>query len=229
MSVPDAASSRPPGPTRIRALLFDLDGVLVETYAVWHALINAFAGERGYPAISDEAMRRSWGQGVDADAETFFPGTSVAELETFYNARFFDHLERLSVMPGAARVVGGIRSVGMPVAVVTNTPAPLARALLRRAGVAADALVGGTDVPRPKPAPDMVLRACELVGVAASEAAVVGDSDFDHRAARAAGARFIGFRRDGDRRVEELDELLGLIGDALGGGGPTGGRAARSA
>lgn len=203
----------------MRALLFDLDGVLVETYAVWHALINAFALERGYPAVSDAAMRRSWGQGVDADARDFFPGTPVAELEAFYNARFFDHLDELAVMPGAARVVGAIRAAGLPVAVVTNTPAPLARALLRRARVSPDALVGGTDVPRPKPAPDIVLRACELVEVPPSEAVVVGDSDFDRRAARAAGSRFIGFRRDGDRRVERLDELLELVAAELEGGG----------
>ena len=65
--------------------------------------------------------------------------------------------------------------------------------------------------PRPKPAPDIVLRACELLGVAVTDAVVVGDSEFDRRAARAAGARFIGFRCRGDRRIEELDELLELV------------------
>ena len=196
----------------MRALLFDLDGVLVETYGVWHAVINAFARERGYPAISDQAMQASWGQGVDADARTFFRGTSVAELEAFYNERLPDHLDDLSVMPGAARVTRRIRAAGIPIAVVTNTPAPLAREMLRRADVAPDVLVGGTDVPHPKPAPDIVLRACELLGVPPGETAVVGDSDFDRRAAGAAGARFIGFRRDGDERVDELEDLPALVG-----------------
>lgn len=192
----------------MRAVLFDLDGVLVESYTVWHALINSFARERGYSPISDEAMRASWGQGVDADAETFFAGTPVAELEAFYNANFFDHLEELSVMPGAARVTERIRAAGIPTAVVTNTPAPLARALLDRAGVHPDVLVGGTDVPRPKPAPDILLRACELLGVPVSGVAMVGDSDFDRQAAKAAGARFIGFRCVGDHHIEKLEELL---------------------
>ena len=45
----------------------------------------------------------------------------------------------------------------------------------------------------------------------AGEAALVGDSDFDRRAARAAGVRFIGFRCDGEDRVDELAELPGLL------------------
>lgn len=195
-----------------RAVLFDLDGVLVETYAVWHALLNTFARERGYPPISDEAMKGAWGQGVDADARTFFAGTEVAVLADFYNDRFLGHVAALEVMPGGAEVVTRLRGEGLATAVVTNTPAPLARALLARAAVEPDVLVGGTDVPRPKPAPDIVLRACRLLEVAPAEAAVVGDSDFDRLAAAAAGAEFIGFRRAGDRRIEELAELPGLLG-----------------
>lgn len=196
----------------MRAVLFDLDGVLVETYSVWHALLNSFARERGYPPISDEAMAAAWGQGVDADARTFFSGTSVEELADFYNRRFVEHLDDLAVMPGASRVVAQIRAAELPTAVVTNTPSPLATELLRRAAVEPDVLVGGTDVPRPKPAPDIVLRACELLGVPASDVAVVGDSAFDRQSARAAGAHFIGFRCDGDLRIDNLDELPDLVG-----------------
>jgi HAD superfamily hydrolase (TIGR01509 family) len=195
----------------MKALLFDLDGVLVESYAVWHAVINAFAREHDYPEVTDEAMRAAWGQGVDADAATFFPGTPVADLETFYNARFCDHLEGLSVMPEAAEVTAAIRAAGLAIAVVTNTPAPLARGLLEQAGVEPDVLVGGTDVPSPKPAPDIVLRACELLGVSTGDVVLVGDSEFDCQAAARAGVHFVGFRRAGDSRVEALGELPGLL------------------
>ena len=196
----------------MRAVLFDLDGVLVETYDVWHALLNTFARERGYPPISNDAMTAAWGQGVDADARTFFAGTEVEELADFYNRRFADHVDGLSVMPGAARVVSRVRAAGLATAVVTNTPAPLAKALLRRAAVEPDVLVGGTDVPPPKPAPDGVLRCCELLGVRVEEAAMVGDSHFDRRAAAAAGVLFVGFRCWGDRRIEALDELPAVLG-----------------
>ena len=195
----------------MRALLFDLDGVLVDTYRVWHAVLNAFAGEHGYAAISERAMEAAWGQGVDADRASFFPGTTVPDLEAFYNARFPDHIEQLEVIAGGGEAMRRLAKLGIATAVITNTPAPLARLLLGRAGAEPVALVGGTDVPRPKPAPDMVLRACELLATTPAEAAVVGDSDYDRDAARAAGALFIGFRRPGDRRVEELAELPELL------------------
>ena len=73
------------------------------------------------------------------------------------------------------------------------------------------ALVGGTDVPHPKPAPDMVLRACELVGAQPSQAVVVGDSDYDRRAAAAAATRFIGLRTGGDPRLDRLGDLPRLL------------------
>jgi HAD superfamily hydrolase (TIGR01509 family) len=196
----------------MRALLFDLDGVLVDSFAVWHSVLGAFAHERGYPEISDQAMEAGWGQGVDADARSFFPGTPVAALEAFYNDRFVDHLAQLRVMPDGAAVFAQLRAGGIPTAVITNTPAPLARALLARAEIGPDILVGGTDVPRPKPAADMVLRACELLSVSATEAAVVGDSEYDRRAAASAGALFIGFRCAGEQRIDRLGDLASLLG-----------------
>ncbi len=194
------------------AVLFDLDGVLVDTFDVWHAVMNDVAAGNVYPPISRRRFTAAWGQGVDADVATFFPRTSVEELEALYDATFPAHLEHLRVMPGATPLFATLRERGHPLAVITNTPSPLARELLRRAGLAPDALVGGTDVPRPKPAPDMVLRALELLAARPTDAVVVGDSAYDRDAATAAGVPFIGFRYDGGQaRIEDLARLPDLL------------------
>jgi phosphoglycolate phosphatase-like HAD superfamily hydrolase len=57
----------------------------------------------------------------------------------------------------------------------------------------------------------MVLRACEGLGVAPSEAVVVGDTRFDLEAATAAGVRAVGLQIDGDDRIERLEEILELV------------------
>jgi phosphoglycolate phosphatase/AHBA synthesis associated protein len=192
----------------VRAVLFDLDGVLVDSYRVWFHLVNAAARDLGYPVISPETFHSGWGQGIEADVESWFPRHSVAEIETYYSDHFRDHLEHLGVVPEVPRVFETLRERCVGTAVITNTPAPVAWDMVNRAGGTPDHLVGGTDVPRPKPAPDMVMRACELLEVPAGKALVVGDSRYDREAARAAGTVFAGLGIEGDVCLEQLADVL---------------------
>jgi HAD superfamily hydrolase (TIGR01509 family) len=195
----------------MKAVLFDLDGVLVDSYDTWFHLMNAAATEFGNPAISREAFADCWGQGVHEDVRLFYPQKSVAELEEYYDANFMAHIDHLRVDPDAGRVFELLRERGTPTALITNTSAPLAREILALARATPDRVVGGTDVPEPKPAPDMVLLACRDLDVEPQHAWLVGDSDHDRRAARAAGVRFAGFRTEGDIRIEALMQVLDLI------------------
>lgn len=195
----------------IRAVLFDLDGVLVDSYEVWFHVMNAVARDLDYPSIAREDFAASWGQGIEQDVARFFTRHRVPELERRYESAYPRHMRHLRFDPAAATVLGALRQAGMHSALITNTPAPLARAIVARGRLALDAVVGGTDVARSKPAPDMVLRACELLGVAPDEAVVVGDTAYDRDAARAAGAGFAGLRFDGEPRLERLEEVLGLV------------------
>ncbi len=198
----------------MRAVLFDLDGVLIDTYEVWHAVINALARDLGYPAISNRRMQAGWGQGVEADVRMFFPGSSIEAVETYYNEHFLEHVEHLRVTRGAIGVLHDLHRRGISSAVVTNTPAPLARRLLERAGLTPEALVGSSDVPRPKPAPDMVLKACELLAIEPAEAILVGDLPSDRDSAAGAGVSFVAYRWDGGQRIDDLAELLDLVSSA---------------
>jgi HAD superfamily hydrolase (TIGR01509 family) len=192
------------------AVLFDLDGVLVDSYEVWFRLVNAAARDLGYPAIPREKFHETWGQGVQTDVKVFFVRHTVDEIERYYNDYFAEHARHVKVDPQAEAVFAGLRGRGASIAVITNTPSPAARLLLEMARVDPDVLVGGTDVPRGKPAPDMVLRAVELLGTTVERSVVVGDSRFDRDAAGTAGVRFIGFGIDGDERIDDLSALLDL-------------------
>ncbi len=198
------------GHRMLRAVLFDLDGVLVDSYEVWFHLMNAAAGELRYPAISRELFQTTWGQGVQADIKNYYPGKTVEDIEAYYNRHFMDHVQHIQINPEAANVLSSLKARGIKTSLITNTPAPLAREILEFAALELDTLVGGTDVPQSKPAPDMILKACTLLGVGCDESLVVGDSRFDRDAAAAAAVRFAGLGIKGDVTLQSLSDLLGI-------------------
>lgn len=206
----------PQAPRIVRALLFDLDGVLVDSYEAWLAVVQQTAAALGGRPVTRESFAQGWGQGIEADLARWFPGRQVAEVEAFYHAHFLDHRERLRFDADAAPVLAALRERGIPTALVTNTPGPLARSILATGNLVLDAVVGGTDVPRAKPAPDLVLRAAELLGVPPGEALMVGDTEFDRAAARAAGTPFAGLGIEGDVTLGRLQDVLDRVGPGCG-------------
>jgi phosphoglycolate phosphatase len=196
---------------RLRAVLFDLDGVLVESRAVWFEVMRAIAGKFGYPEISAEQMERAWGQGIAEDVRMFYPGFTVEELEGEYGLMFRQYVQHLKVEPDGPPVLEELRAAGIRVAVVTNSPSEVARAMLDQARVDPDVLVSSNDVCEPKPAPDGILTALTLLQLTAAEAMFVGDTNFDREAARRARICFAGYRIDGDVRIESLGEVVRLV------------------
>jgi len=183
-----------------KAVLFDLDGVLVDTYEVWLHLLNDVARRLGYPEIRRDAYHESWGQGIEVDVGNFYPRHTVEQIREEYSLRYGDHLGHLKVMEGAE---AALRGLALPKAVITNSPAALARRALSIAKLEGffQTVVGCDEVAHSKPAPDMVLEACRRLGVRPEEALVVGDSRFDEGAARAAGVPFVWFRSFGELRL----------------------------
>ncbi|CAG0980302.1 D-glycero-D-manno-heptose 1,7-bisphosphate phosphatase [Myxococcaceae bacterium] len=195
----------------LRAVLFDLDGVLVESFEAWHRLVDAVARDLGESPVPLEAYEEGWGQSVEEDARQFCGGRPPAEIEPVFVARFAEFASHLRVDPAAAPLLRELRRRGLATAIVTNTPEALARETVAGARLEPD-LVVGTGRLAAKPAPDMVIAACAGLRVPAGASLFVGDTRFDREAARAAGVRFAGLRIAGDDTIERLDDVLGLLG-----------------
>ncbi len=196
------------------AVLFDLDGVLIDSYEAWFRTVQNARRALGFGPVGREEFDRGWGQGVEDDAAILFPGRTVDEVNETFNACFRDEVAAVDVLPGSVEVLGRLRALGHPLAIVTNTGAVQAGEMLAALGLLdrVDTVVASGDVPREKPAPDMVLEACRRLDRSVEQAVVVGDSRYDRDAARAAGVFFVGFKIEGDRRVERLDEIPALVG-----------------
>ena len=193
----------------LKAVLFDLDGVLIDSRDAWYHLLCAAAREFGHPVLARDEYDASFGQGVEADAKQFFPGTSPQVLLDYFDAHFLDHARHVLVSPEVGPVLNALEYKGIQHAVVTNTATALARETIRGANFEPDLIVGTSDAPE-KPDPGMLLLACERLGVKPEQALMVGDSRFDREAAGAAGIRFVGLGIDGDLRVDRLSGLLHL-------------------
>ncbi len=196
----------------LKAVLFDMDGVLVKSDEVWFRAVEEAGVRFRGRAITREEFFPTFGQGTAADVTVFGLGCSVQQLDAFYAEAFLRFIDQMWVNPEAAPLFAALRARGLRVAVVTNTVSPLAKEVLRRAALLdrLDALACADHVAHAKPAPDLVLHACRALGVGADEAWMVGDSRFDREATRAAGVHFVGFGIDGDARIERLGDLPAL-------------------
>ncbi len=196
-------------PATLRALLFDLDGVLIDSFQAWLRLANQAARAFGHPPIAEETFRKSFGQSSAADVEQFYPNRTAAEVDAFFEKHFREHLDAVIVNPDAYSVLERARRAGLLLACVTNTVQPLADEVLTISGLASrlDAIVGASPARRPKPAPDLVRAAADSLHVPLSEAILVGDSVFDVEAGRRAPAFTIGLGIQADASVSALAEI----------------------
>ena len=193
----------------LRAVLFDLDGVLVKSEEAWFRAVEESGRRfRGRP-VTREEFAPTFGQGTAADVAVFGLGCTPAELDAFYIEEFLKHVPTVWVNPDAAGLLRSLEGRGLQRALVTNSVGRIADALLQHGGLSELITVRATSdrVKLAKPAPDLVLLACRELGVSPADAVMVGDSRYDREAAGAAGVRFVGLGIDGDARIERLGEL----------------------
>ena len=173
----------------VRAVLFDLDGVLVESREATERVWRDWAGRKGI----DEAELLSVMHGVQSVEviRALRPELdAVAESEEV-ERRQAEDLDGLRAIPGAAEALGAAREDR--VAVVTSATRPLAEARLGAVGIEPPAvMVFAGDVERGKPDPEGYLTAARRLGVDPAEALVVEDSPPGIEAGRAAGAATVG-------------------------------------
>ena len=144
----------------IKAVLFDMDGVLVDSFEAWFRLVNSASNEFDCPDISRQQFRSVYGQSTALDVELFFPG----------------------------------------------------RTILKDLEIEIDCIIGGDEVTNGKPAPDIVFKACDLLGVSIEETVLVGDSIYDMEAAKNSGSCSIGINGAvGDCTIDALGELTEIV------------------
>jgi HAD superfamily hydrolase (TIGR01509 family) len=181
------------------AVIFDNDGLLLDTESVWTRAEAQLFERRGLEftlAHKQELVGTSAATcGAILARRLSEPGRE-AELVAELDALVFAMLDGgVATMAGAAELVAELTALDVPVAVVSNSPARFIAKALELVGLTASfgVVVSGHDVAAPKPAPDAYLEACERLAVAPGpDVVVLEDSPTGVAAARAAGLTVLG-------------------------------------
>lgn len=212
----------------IRAVVFDLDGTLLNTLEDLASATNWALRHNGLPERTIDEVRCFVGNGVRRLIERAVPeGTEAAELETVFadfKAYYVDHCQDCTCLyDGISEMLVELKSTGYKLAIVSNKlQAGVDELYERYFRETIDVAIGEREGVRRKPAPDMVETALKELGVAADGAVYVGDSDVDLQTARNSGLACVsvlwGFRdRDflvehgATCMVERPDEIVSLL------------------
>lgn len=177
------------------ALIFDLDGTLIDTLGDFCVVLNRVLAELALPAVTRDFVELTVGQGSEhlIRSTLVHVGGDAAMYERAWSAYQAHYAaingEFSAVFPGVMEGLDAAKRFGLPMACVTNKPATFAKELLRRKGLLGyfEQVFGGDSFARKKPDPMPLLKTCEALGTRAAETWMIGDSSNDAKAAKAAG------------------------------------------
>ena len=213
-----------------KAVLFDLDGTLLDTVLDLHAAANGMLADLGRPTVSIDDIRAYVGRGIPNLVKRILAGNLDAANDpapppTEALASFRRHYAEFNgratqPFPGVMEGLAALQAKGLPMGVITNKAGTFTGPLLARTGLAPymSVAVSGDQLPRPKPDPMPVIWACGRLGVSPAEVIMIGDSVHDFHAGRAAGCTTLlvpyGYNEGQDVRSLDCDAIVATILDA---------------
>ena len=122
-------------------------------------------------------------------------------------------MEKGKLMENTKEVLKTIREKKIKIGLVTNTTKirTMNELKFHKIRNLFDAVVTADDVEKPKPYPDPILKACEKLNVMPDEVMYIGDTKYDYKAGKSAGAFVVGFNTHGDLMISNLNDILQLL------------------
>jgi len=190
------------------ALLFDMDGVLIDSTPAVARVWASWALEHGFNP--EEVVRKAHGRPSISTVRDYLPNADHEAENRIIERREIEDLDGVVPLPGALELLSSLPLNQW--AIVTSCTRALAEARLTAAGLPRpETFVTSTDVTHGKPAPDPYLKGAKMLGFAPGDCVVVEDAPAGIRAGKAAGSRVIGLRTmlsDAELRTLGADWML---------------------
>ncbi|RJP66396.1 MAG: phosphoglycolate phosphatase [Comamonadaceae bacterium] len=213
----------------IRAAIVDLDGTMVDTLGDFDVALNDTLKDLGRPAVTRADIERMVGKGsahlirsallhggLGADEAAALQPEAWTRYQAHYLAVNGQHS---AVYPGVLEGLAALRARGLPLACLTNKPLGFARPLLLAKGLDGffAHVFGGDSFARTKPDPLPLIKTCEALGTPPAQTLMVGDSQNDGIAARAAGCPVVlvtyGYNHGDPIAQAPHDRLIGSLAE----------------
>lgn len=217
----------------VKAVMFDLDGTLVNTAPELAAAINQMLAELSLPMLPQQQIAAYIGEGAEALIKRSVGAGSSAEVDdalferaqSLFFAHYANSVTQSKPYAGVVNALTDLKNQGLRLACVTNKPEKFTLPLLHASGLIDffEIVVSGDTLAKKKPDPIQLQHICAKFNVMETEAMLVGDSVIDVMAAHAAGCYIVtvpyGYNQGSpiddsqvDATIEDLSELPGLLG-----------------
>ena len=180
------------------AVLFDNDGLTLDTEVCWTRAEEALFARRGrtFTLAHKQEMIGTSAAVASATLERHLeaPGTGAALMDELHELLILELEHEVLERPGAIALIDALRAAGLPVGMASNSPRAIVDRALTAAGIVDrfDRTIAGDEVEHPKPAPDIYLELARLLGADPARCVAIEDSPTGAAAARAAGMFVIG-------------------------------------
>lgn len=204
---------------QIQAVIFDIDGTLVDSMGLWHEIDIEYFKMKGLPVppnVQKDVEGMSFRETALYFQKNFEPGKSVEDIEADWVRMAHDkYLSEVQAKPGAAEYISFLKEKGMKLGVATSNERTLAYAALTPHGFAEkiDSVWTSGEVNKGKPAPDVYLKVAEELGVSPQHCLVFEDTPNGMRAGKAAGMTVIGVKDDISGK--HIDEIMSICDEYI--------------
>ncbi len=216
-------------PLRVKAVMLDLDGTLLDTIPDLAAAVNMMLEELNRPRLDASLIRTFVGKGIPNLVERALAGAIDGTAAPELYQRALPIYERCyagvngkhtTIYPGVTAGLEALRAQGFPLACITNKSERFTLPLLDQMELSAyfSAVVSGDTLPKKKPDPLPLLHVCRKFGIAPGDMLMIGDSLNDAQAARAAGCPVFcvnyGYNEGQDVRELDIDAIVASLIEA---------------
>jgi len=203
-------------PDRIKAVIFDCDGVMFDTTDANTAYYNRILQHLGRPELTPEQFAYCHMHTVDNALKFLFEDAGQLDAALAFRRKmgYREFIPMMAIEPHLKPLLQRLRP-GIKTAVGTNRSDTMDTVMeIHGLADAFDLVVTSRDVPAPKPAPDILNRVLDHFRIGAEEAIYIGDSSLDEQAAQAAGIPLVAYRNpalQAWRHVDRLDAVHDLL------------------